>query len=67
LYVAGIKVIVWLYKIKLVRRHNHSPMQLVQIEQTGTSLSSVLSAGSVAAEVVAATVALYTRRGYEPP
>jgi [ribosomal protein S5]-alanine N-acetyltransferase len=42
-------------------------MQLVPIEKAGTSLSSVLAAGSVAAEVVAATVALYSRRGYEPP
>lgn len=42
-------------------------MQLVPIEETGTALSSVLAAGSVAAEVVAATVALYSRRGYEPP
>jgi RimJ/RimL family protein N-acetyltransferase len=42
-------------------------MQLVPIEEAGTALSSVLAAGSVATEVVAATVALYSRRGYEPP
>ncbi|WP_088285807.1 GNAT family N-acetyltransferase [Ideonella sp. A 288] len=42
-------------------------MQLVPIEQTGTALSSALTAGSVAADVVAATVALYARRGYEVP
>jgi RimJ/RimL family protein N-acetyltransferase len=42
-------------------------MQLVPIEETGTALSPALVAGSVAVEVVAATVALYSRRGYEPP
>ncbi|MEQ1515951.1 MAG: GNAT family N-acetyltransferase [Usitatibacteraceae bacterium] len=42
-------------------------MHLVPIQETGTTHPSVLAAGSVAAEVVAATVALYSRRGYEVP
>lgn len=46
---------------------DHSPMQLVPIEDTDAALSPAITVGSVAAEVVAATVALYSRRGYEPP
>ena len=42
-------------------------MRLVPIEKSGMALSSVLTAGSVASDVVAATVALYERRGYEVP
>ena len=42
-------------------------MRLVPIEETGAALSSVLANGGVAAEVVAATVSLYSRRGYEVP
>lgn len=42
-------------------------MQLLAIDQTGATLAPTEGAPTVVAEVVRATVALYSKKGYQPP